>query len=253
MGNDQAATAHNEVLNTLLQYPFFQNFSPELLTQLAEVAVYRVVARGDHLLTQGQLNSNLFILLEGRLSVLVDGARVASLDKAGDLIGEMSVISHRPCSATILADTDVELYLLRADELQAKRGPHEDKIQLLLYRIYSQVLADKLEMTNQKAKRIEEMNNRLESAQDQLRTANQELEQKVEERTTALKVKTSDLMSVNQKLESRNAEVTASHRKLEELYTNRSRTMEHLQSLYKDHLIPINVFRICPKISVFLR
>lgn len=239
MSNDQTATAQHEVITTLLQYPFFQNFGPELLAQLAEVAVYRVVGRGDHLLTQGQLNSNLYILLEGRLSVLVDGARVATLEKAGDLIGEMSVISHRPCSATILADTDVELYLLRADELKNKRGPHEDKIQLLLYRIYAQVLADKLELTNQKAKRIEEMNTRLEAAQDQLRHANQELEQKVEDRTSALKMKTDDLINVNQKLESRNTEVTASHRKLEELYANRSRTMEHLQSLYRDHLIPL--------------
>ncbi|MGE0762142.1 MAG: cyclic nucleotide-binding domain-containing protein [Bdellovibrionales bacterium] len=239
MASDQAASAQNEVLMTLTQYPFFQNFGPELLAQLADVAVYRVVARGDHLLTQGQLNSNLYILLQGRLSVLVDGARVATLDKAGDLVGEMSVISHRPCSATILADTDVELYLLRADELKNKRGPDEDKIQLLLYRIYSQVLADKLDLTNQKAKRIEEMNSRLENAQEQLRHINQELELKVEERTLALKLKTEDLMNVNQKMEARNAEVVASHRKLEELYANRSSTMEHLQDLYKNHLVPL--------------
>lgn len=239
MAQPSSALAQNEVFSTLAEFPFFKSFSPELLEQLSNVAVYRVVGKGDNLLTQGQLNSNLYILLSGRVGVLVDGVRVANLVDPGDLIGEMSVISLRPCSATIVADTDTELYVIRADELKARRGPDEDRIQLLLYRIYSQVLADKLELTNQKAKRIEEMNHRLEVAQEQLRQVNSELELKVEERTSALKLKTEDLLTSNHKLESRNAEVTASHRKLEELYANRSSTMAHLQKLYKDNLIPL--------------
>lgn len=239
MSRPITATALDEVLNTLEQFPFFKTFEPSLLRQLAQVAVYRVVGKGDNLLTQGQINSNLYILLSGQLGVLVDNVRVASLTTPGDLVGEMSVISLRPCSATILADTDAELYVIRADELKNRKGPDEERIQLLLYRIYSQVLADKLELTNQKAKRIEEMNFRLENAQEQLRRINLDLEQKVEERTSALKQKTEDLLSLNQKLESRNAEVTASHRKLEELYASRSSTMAHLQKLYKEHLVPL--------------
>ncbi len=241
MSKVSPAAATNEVLNTLSQFAFFKSFSPSLLEQLAQVAVYRVVAKGDNLLIQGQLNSNLYILITGRLGVLVDGVRVANLETPGDLVGEMSVISLRPCSATIAADMDAELYVIRGDELKNRKGPDEERIQLLLYRIYSQVLADKLELTNQKAKRIEEMNIRLESAQQQLRDINQDLEQKVEDRTAALQQKTSDLMSLNQKIEGRNAEVMASHRKLEELYANRSSTMSHLQKLYKDHLVPLRL------------
>lgn len=239
MADESTALTQDEVFSTLMKFSFFQNFSRKLIDQLVQVAVYRVVGRGDALLVQGQLNSNLYILLSGRLGVLVDGIKVAVLDKPGDLVGEMSVISHRPCSATILAESDTELYVLRADELKAKKGPDQDVIELLLYRIYSQVLADKLEMTNQKAKRIEEMNSRLEAAQEQLRHANQDLENGIEERTRALKQKTEDLQATNGKLESRNAEVMASHRKLEELYTSRASTMSHLQKLYKDHLVPL--------------
>jgi CRP-like cAMP-binding protein/CheY-like chemotaxis protein len=240
MSQGNTAAALQEVIDTLERFPFFTAFEPALLQQLAQVAVYRVVGKGDNLLTQGQINSNLYILLSGQLGVLVDNVRVASLSAPGDLVGEMSVISHRSCSATVLADTDAELYVIRADELKARKGPDEELIQLLLYRIYSQVLADKLELTNQKAKRIEEMNLRLENSQEQLRRINLELEQKVEERTSALKQKTEDLMNLNSKLEARNAEVMASHRKLEELYASRSSTMARLQKLYKDHLVPLS-------------
>ncbi|MBX7231163.1 MAG: cyclic nucleotide-binding domain-containing protein [Bdellovibrionales bacterium] len=240
MGQNQAVTDSNdEVYSTLAQFPFFFNFGPVLLAQLAEIAVYRVVAKGDYLLTQGQLNSNLYILLNGRLGVLVDGARIANLNTPGDLVGEMSVISLRPCSATILADTDAELYVVRADELKERRGPDEDRIQLLLYRIYSQVLADKLELTNQKAKRIEEINKQLETTQELLHKANRDLEIKVEDRTKALQLKTQDLMEINNKLEARNEEVTISHKKLEEIYASRASTLSQLQKLYKDHLIPL--------------
>ena len=99
MPNANAAAASNEVFSTLAQFEFFKSFSPSLLEQLAQVAVYRVVGKGDNLLTQGQLNSNLYILITGSLGVLVDGVRVANLDAPGDLVGEMSVISLRPCSA----------------------------------------------------------------------------------------------------------------------------------------------------------
>ena len=185
MSNNSTALHQDEVFQTLLQFPFFANFGEQLLGQLAQVAEFRVVAKGDTLLHQGQLNSNLYILLSGRLGVLVDNARVANLEKPGDLVGEMSVISKRPCSATIVADADTELYVLRADELAERKGETEDRVQLVLYRIYSQVLADKLELTNQKAKRIEEMNHRLGLAQEELQSANEELEQKIQDRTSA--------------------------------------------------------------------
>lgn len=239
MSDGTTALQQDEVFQTLLQFPFFANFGEQLLGQLAQVAEFRVVAKGDTLLQQGQLNSNLYILLSGRLGVLVDNARVANLEKPGDLVGEMSVISKRPCSATIVADADAELYVLRADELAERKGEAEDRVQLVLYRIYSQVLADKLELTNQKAKRIEEMNHRLGLAQEELQSANEELEQKIQDRTSALRQKTDDLLAANQKLESRSTEVLASHRKLEELYANRSATMVQLQKLYKDHLVPL--------------
>lgn len=237
----QVSTAQpNEVISTLSKFPFFKGFDSQLLAQLASVALFRTVSKGDEILTQGQSNSDLFILLKGRLEVLVDGVAVTFLVKPGELIGEMSVISKRPCSATIRAATETEFYVLKADELAAWKGNDQDRIQHLLFKIYSQVLADRLEITNQKAKRIEDMNRQLAEAQAELTLSNHELEKKVEERTASLKQRSIDLTVLNHKLEAQNADMMVSHRKLEELYANRATTMSQLQNLYTHHLIPLD-------------
>ncbi len=230
----------NEVLETLKQFSFFKTLPPDLIQQVAGMAQYIKLNGGENLLTQGQNNSLLYILIQGEASVLVDGVKVAKVNWPGDLIGEMSVISKRPCSATVQASDGMEVYIIDAGALSHASGPEADRLQHILYRIYSQVLVKRLEETNQKAKRIEEMNLRLERAKDDLRVANDELEQRVKERTTELTRKTEDLTAANTKLEARNAEVMASHRKLEELYANRSSTMNHLQRLLREHLIPLD-------------
>jgi CheY-like chemotaxis protein len=90
------------------------------------------------------------------------------------------------------------------------------------------VLAEKLNLTNQKAKHFEELTVQLTATQSELEEINQTLEKKVEERT--------------QRLEQQNAAMQVSVNKLEEVHNSKRGLFQKLIELDQKHLMPLKVF-----------
>lgn len=223
----------------LVSLEFFRHFPDELVNQLENYIQLRKYEVGEVLLSQGQMNKDLYFLLSGRLSISVDGGIVAEMNRRGDLVGEMSVISQQPVTATITATKPSEVLIISAEDINSLHGAKNEGFQNALYRVYAQDLANKLRITNQKAKYFEDLTNQLTQAQEELREINRDLEKKVEKRTLDLKKRTEDLQASHKTLEAQNAELTASHRKMEELYFTRQLTFQKLEELYSHSLIPL--------------
>ena len=90
--------------------------TPQQVEQLAQASVGQKVAAGHALMNEGDRPSGLVFLLQGGVEVFKhgpDGQRqsLAKLE-APTLLGEMSLITDRPTSATIVALTECELQLL---------------------------------------------------------------------------------------------------------------------------------------------
>jgi CRP-like cAMP-binding protein len=79
------------------------------------------VARGEVLIRQGVPVDALFILLEGRLSVLLgrQEREIARLN-AGEIVGEMSFVDARPPSATVRGLEDAIVFAISKAVLQSK-------------------------------------------------------------------------------------------------------------------------------------
>lgn len=230
-----------QMAQKLREVGFFADFPDELLLEIAEITnVVRFEAEED-ILKQGQFNSSLYLLTSGKVGVYVDQGQVAELESFGDLIGEMSVIQSKPCSATIRAEGTVELFRIGINDINSFSQEDQERLRHTLYRIYASVLVDKLQATNQKAKNIERINEELGITKAELEIANEKLEKKVEQRTQDLYRKTQDLINSHSKLETQNVELLASHKKLEELYSTKKLTFQKLEELYKDHLIPLRL------------
>ncbi|HUP97537.1 MAG TPA: cyclic nucleotide-binding domain-containing protein [Usitatibacter sp.] len=74
--------------------------------------------------------SRMYYIADGEVGLTI-GARTLDTVKAGEVVGEMAVISGRPRSATGTAKTDVTTYSMEAKELQAALG-HSPEFALML-------------------------------------------------------------------------------------------------------------------------
>ncbi len=184
-------------MNQLEQFPFFKDFPKALLKELMSFAQWVVFQKDETIISQGQANNNLYFLISGELSVFVDNGLVARLSNKGDLVGEMSLISHQKSAATIKARVESQLVVINGEDLHQATLGHNGKEKYNIYQIYSDILVQKLESTNHRAKQLESLMEKLKVAQVELEEINQNLEQKVKERTQEIVQKNDELKQKN--------------------------------------------------------
>lgn len=90
--------------------------------QLAERARTLLYGPGEMVLRQGDEGRSLFVVLRGRIEILVrgaDGRRVAVAEMAaGEVIGEMSLLTGEPRSADVRALSEVEVLEVRKEDVR---------------------------------------------------------------------------------------------------------------------------------------
>jgi CRP-like cAMP-binding protein len=217
-----------QIIGILKEFPLFDSFPEHLVAELANGSEIVDMPENTQILKQGQMNEHLYFLINGRVGVYVDGGRVSKMQRKGDLLGEMSVITNQPVTATILSESKVTLLRMDSAVSMNVKGPERELYLSILYRIYAMVLAEKLHITNQKAKHFEELTVQLQAAKAELEEANETLEMKVEERT--------------QSLEQQKAELMAGKNRVEELLNNKRVLFRRLKELNAQYLSPLKAF-----------
>ena len=99
-----------------------RGLTAQQVDQLAQASVGHKVAAGHALVNEGDRPSGLMLLLQGKVEIFKhgpDGQRqsLANID-APTLLGEMSLITERPASATVMAVAECELQLLTKVQFQ---------------------------------------------------------------------------------------------------------------------------------------
>ncbi len=94
----------------LASLPVFEDLDPLTLSEIAAAAKTRVLPEGRPLLKEGEKGTRLFVILRGTAAVLGkdedDADHCLALLGRGDVVGEMSLISGAPASATVVAQGD---------------------------------------------------------------------------------------------------------------------------------------------------
>lgn len=108
------------IRSRLRNLPFFAQLDAGTLNAIAEVSVWQSIAGGWELFAQGAAAEALHINLSGRLIVVREaaegGEEVVGYVRSGEPVGEMSILSGEPHSASVFALRDTEiLSIARAD------------------------------------------------------------------------------------------------------------------------------------------
>ncbi len=72
---------------------------------------------GETIVSEGGLCKQLFVLLRGKVEVLREGVRIATISQKGSYVGEISAVLGCPCTATVRAVEPTEMmYIDRVTE-----------------------------------------------------------------------------------------------------------------------------------------
>jgi CRP-like cAMP-binding protein len=101
----------------LTAIPLFSQLSDAEAHRLAAFATETSVADGQILMKEGDYSTELIAIEEGTADVIQRGTRVASLG-AGDLIGEMGLLSREPRNADVIATSPMRVVKLTHWEIR---------------------------------------------------------------------------------------------------------------------------------------
>jgi len=112
----------------------FKSLTPIELTNVAEKVTKRQFVAGDVIIRHGEEGEDFFLISDGTVEVMREGHDVARLG-AGDFFGEAALITGEPRNATVVANDNLETYVLGKTEfraaVEASRSFRDQ-----LYRIY---------------------------------------------------------------------------------------------------------------------
>lgn len=92
----------------LRKVALFEELAPSDLKHVAAIATERVYPDASKLVKQGDSGDELYIVVSGKVRVLVDKQPVA-VRSVGDFVGEMAILTREPRMATLVAEGDVRV------------------------------------------------------------------------------------------------------------------------------------------------
>jgi HEAT repeat protein len=106
----------------LRKVALFADLAPSDLERVARLAEERGYADGEVIAAEGELGEDLHIIVDGTIRVVQDregSERELARRTAGDVVGEMSIITQAPRVATLVADGPVRTIRLRHREFES--------------------------------------------------------------------------------------------------------------------------------------
>ncbi|MBF0203205.1 MAG: cyclic nucleotide-binding domain-containing protein, partial [Desulfamplus sp.] len=140
-------TPDEKMLSILKNSKLFNQFDDNQLIKLIALSRIEHFEQGTIILQEGTHNENLYLLVDGNIAVYVGDERILNLRRVGDIIGEMSVITKSLTTASVIADTQATLFVISSESIYDSNN-HD--LQSLWFKLFSDILSDKLVTTNKR-------------------------------------------------------------------------------------------------------
>ena len=142
-----------ENIQKLLTIHALRNFETKNLQKLLRLSKIREYEDGEEIIKEGALDPWLYFLLAGKIRITKENLEINTIDKKGEIFGEMRIIDSMKRSASVHA---VGKTVCLAVDTSAKnrisdQDPMDEKLDflLLLYRIFAEYMSIRLRLTNE--------------------------------------------------------------------------------------------------------
>lgn len=126
-------------LSKLPPIPLFSDLSKNAFIELMERMEIRVMTPGEPIIIEGEVGNSFYIIASGqvRIEKHIDGETVVLAQLAdGAFFGEIALLSDSPRTASVVADTDVELFEISREVINAviKEYPSVHHVMMRFYK-----------------------------------------------------------------------------------------------------------------------
>jgi len=144
----------DRLIHILRKLKKFEKFSDEDLQTFQQLARIRECMAGEVLIREGEYDSWVYFLIIGVLEIVKGDKVIGTLDRSGDIFGEMGVIDGSPRSASVRALENSLVLGLDAALLDRTMKTSEVFFSYSIYRLFSEVLAKRLRETTEENTRL---------------------------------------------------------------------------------------------------
>jgi CRP/FNR family cyclic AMP-dependent transcriptional regulator len=107
-----------DILDAVRAIPLFSTCDTRELREIARLGTRASVSAGNTIVAEGKPGRELLVILDGKATCRVKGKKLAHFGP-GEFFGEMSLLDKGSRSATVIADSDMELLVLDGQEFRS--------------------------------------------------------------------------------------------------------------------------------------
>ena len=142
-----------ENIQKLLTIPALRNFEAKSLGKLLNLSKIREYEDGEQIIKEGDFDPWLYFMLSGKIRITKEGMEINTIDKKGEIFGEMRIIDSlsRSASVSAVGKTICLAVDTSAKNRMATGGTRDERLDflLLLYRIFAEFMSIRLRATNE--------------------------------------------------------------------------------------------------------
>ena len=142
-----------ENIQRLMTISALKHFETRNLGKLLRLSKIRQYEDGEMIIKEGDMDPWLYFLLSGEIRIVKEGEEIGTIDRKGEIFGEMRIIDDEIRSASVHA---IGKTICLAVDTSAKKRlsptDHKDErldFLLLLYRIFAEYMTIRLRLTNE--------------------------------------------------------------------------------------------------------
>ncbi len=140
---------NTKLLKDLKKIPIFGPFSEDELKNLLNMSKIIHYKNGELILKEESIDSLIYFLVYGQVQIMRKGKQVLVLEKRGEILGEMGVITGARRSASAFAKGPTVCIATDINYVDKLHGHDKISFGYVLYRIFSEILADRLRKTTE--------------------------------------------------------------------------------------------------------
>lgn len=147
---------HGQVPESLRAVPFLESFSDDQLDDVLNSSSYIQCEPGDSIINEGAVDSRIYLLLSGAVSVCRGGKTLTTISRPGEVFGELAVVNDDRRSASVVADKPTVCLAVDQKFLQDIK-PREEfpAFYASLYEFIARVTAGRLQATSRRMAELE--------------------------------------------------------------------------------------------------